>query len=145
MVTLKDITGAINLKLKEKFPNIKRETKDISEGFERPSFFVSLDNSSKSSFMDLAVERSATVRILYFASSRTESRIELLEVQESLEELFNHKITIKDDFMVEVNEMNTEKFDNGAIEFSFDIYYIEELNDNDDTELIEELEVNINN
>ncbi|MBB6218185.1 hypothetical protein HNQ80_004325 [Anaerosolibacter carboniphilus] len=143
MVTLKDITAAVNTKIEENFPEIKIETRDITEGFDRPSFFTDIDYARKGSFMDSAVERSMTVRIHYFASNRNKHRLELLDVQEKLEDMFFQTLEIKDQFIVHINETNVEKLEGGIIEFSFDINYIEELEIEDPSELMDGIEVSI--
>ncbi|WP_063870694.1 phage tail terminator family protein [Paenibacillus sp. Root444D2] len=147
MVTLKDIAKAINAKLKESFPDIQINTKDISEGFARPSFTVDFDNSTKSPFGSHGVERTVHVIIYFFPSDRSQYKIEMLDVQDKLENAFTYTLTILDGFVVYLDELSSDKVD-GVLQFAFDIHYIEiDYTDDvgEDGEVLEDIEnLNLN-
>ncbi|MED3549961.1 DUF6838 family protein [Cytobacillus praedii] len=119
MITYKDIKLAINSKLINKF-NIEVNSNDVKEGFIRPSFFVSLDNIAPSSTVD-QVEKSLTVRINYFPTDKDNFSLELLDIQEQLENLFNLKLEVLDR-LINIDEVNALTTD-GVLEFSFDISF----------------------
>ena len=119
MITYKDIKKAVNGLLTEEF-NIEINSNDVKEGFIRPSFFVSFDNQTKSSTLT-QIEKSLTIRINYFPSDRYEYSIELMEVQEQLESLFDLKLPVKDRRFNIVDVAST--VNDGVLDFSFDIEF----------------------
>ena len=119
MITYKDIKKAINGLLTEEF-NIEINSNDVKEGYSRPSFFVSFDNQTKSSTLT-QIEKSLTIRINYFPSDRYGNSIELMDMQEQLENLFDVKLPVKDRRfnIVDVTSTVTD----GVLDFSFDIEF----------------------
>ncbi|MDN4093573.1 hypothetical protein QYF48_12180 [Brevibacillus agri] len=124
MLTLKQIALAINNKLAEVLPNIPIQSKDISEGFERPSLFVDFDNITTSDYIGNKRERNIQVIIYFFPTDRYNNKIEILEVQEALEQAFSGQLMIKEGFIVYPLEVNSVKVD-GVLQFSFEIYTLE--------------------
>lgn len=119
MITYKDVKLAINNKLLGAF-DVEITSKDIKEGFNRPSFFVDFDNMARSSTEE-QVSKEFTVRIYYFPRNRYEYSIEVLEVQEELEELFELKLEVLDR---KFNVMETiSEIVDGVLVFSFDIQF----------------------
>lgn len=93
MISLKDIRQAVNHQLN--VTGIEINSRDVSEGFNRPSFFVQLDNV-KTFSTPTHVRRSLTVRIYYFPTERHENSMELLNMQEQIESLFVLHLKVKD-------------------------------------------------
>lgn len=117
MITYTDIKKAINSSLKKKF-NIEINSKDISEGFIRPSFFVGLENTNRSSDEN-QIHKSMTIQIYYFPTDRYEYSLEIMDVQEQLENLFDLKLKAKDRYF-NINEARSNTTD-GVLSFAFDI------------------------
>lgn len=67
MIKLSELLKAVNTRLKETFPNISVDSKDLSEVFNRPSFRTELDGLKTSAFMTTFKERNFTIRIYFFA------------------------------------------------------------------------------
>ncbi|WP_256761409.1 DUF6838 family protein [Cohnella sp. WQ 127256] len=141
MVTLKEVATAINVKLEEVLPSIPVNTKDIKEGFARPSLYVDFDNATKSPFGSHGVERKIRVIIYFFPTSKDRYKFEILDVQEKLENAFTYTLEIKDGFIVYPDELTSDKVD-GVLQFAFDISYIE-IDDTETGEDIENLIMNI--
>lgn len=118
MITYKDIRIAINRKLKT--TGIEVNSRDVSEGFLRPSFFVQLDNVNRSGDEN-NVHKSLTVQLYYFPTDEYEYAIEVLDMQETLENLFDLKLPIKDR-LINVDEFNTGVVD-GVLNCSFDLAF----------------------
>ena len=118
MITYKDIKIAINTRLKTL--GIEITSRDVTEGFKRPSFFVQLDNSVRSADEN-QVYKSMTVEIYYFPSDRYEYSVEVLDIQERLENLFDLKLPIKDR-LINIDEANTIITD-GVLNFSFELAF----------------------
>lgn len=116
MITYKNIKNAINHKLG--VFDVEINSGDVSEGFKRPSFFVQLENSKRSGD-ESQVHKTMTVQIYYFPTDRYEYSIEVLEMQERLEELFDLKLSVIDRWL-NIDELNTILID-GVLNCSFDL------------------------
>lgn len=143
MITYKDIKKAINSLLTKEFA-VVINSNDVKEGFIRPSFFVQLENSNRSGD-ESQVHKSLTVQIYYFPSDRHKYSIEVMEVQEQLENLFDLKLKVLDRFF-NIDDTNATTTD-GVLSFAFDIAFYEgrefEYSTNDvkyPVELMEELD-----
>lgn len=119
MITYKQIKKSINEKLKAKF-NIEINSRDIREGFIRPSFFVDFENINKNA-LESQIERSFTVRIYFFPTDRNAPSMEILDVLEQLEEIFDLKLQVGDRHL-NIFETNSETTD-GVLQFEFDIHF----------------------
>lgn len=140
MITYKDLRTAINLKLKNL--GIEINSSDVSEGFNRPSFFVQFDNNIRSADEN-QVHKSLSVQIYYFPTDRYEYSIEVLEMQESLEELFDLKLPVINRQLT-INDVTTILTD-GVLNCSFDIEFYDgrEINKYEQypSEMMGELEI----
>ncbi|WP_369899746.1 DUF6838 family protein [Bacillus manliponensis] len=133
MITYKDIKLAVNRLIKSRF-NIEINSNDVEEGFKRPSFFVQLEDNERSGY-ETQVHKSLTIRIYYFPKDRNKNSIELLDVQEQLENLFDLKLEVKDRyFNIDSVQNNTP---DGVLDFSFDIAFYEGREIDDTTNPIE--------
>ena len=138
MLTLKQIDKAIGDLILNHFPNIEIQSTDVKEGFNRPSFFVKLDNPIRDTRL-YSSNRSMTVRINYFPKSRKDYAIDLMDVQDELETVFNLNISIADR-TITIDETRAQVID-GVLEFEFDLEFSEAVEIEDDSEIMEELEL----
>lgn len=120
MITLKDIRIAVNRQLKK--TGIEINSRDVEEGFNRPSFFVQFNNVNRSG-TETQIERMLSVNIYYFPSDRYEYAIEVLEIQDTLENLFDLKLRVKD------RHLNVDDFqsfvNDGVLNASFDMEFFD--------------------
>lgn len=118
IVKYKDIHKAIADRIKVKYPDMVFST-DIKEGLEKPSFFVSIGNLKARDFNNEAMDRNITVRIYYFP--KTNTRLELMEKMDDLNELF-----IEDNIIKINNEFAFEIFEDIEMEILDDVlhYYV---------------------
>lgn len=145
MIHLKEIALAINQKLKRVLPAIPTQSKDISEGFDRPALFVDFDEVTTAKYGPVSRERTVSVTIYYFPKDRYTNKIDILEVQETLEQAFSEPLTIRKGFVSFTAELSSSKTD-GVLQTSFDLYYIERLDDPEDedsAEYMEHLDMNL--
>lgn len=89
-----DIMTAINNKL-EMIDDISISS-DVTEGIERPSFFVQFDNIGTKPFMQVGKDTSFNCYIHYFPSDKKESQVELLEMRNTLEDLFLDELIVNE-------------------------------------------------
>lgn len=118
MITLKDIRIAVNKQLNK--TGIEINSRDVEEGFKRPSFFVQFNNVGRHG-TETQIERMLSVNVYYFPSDRYEYAIEVLEMEETLGDLFDLKLPVRDR-LLNVDEFNTFLND-GVLNCSFDIEF----------------------
>ncbi|QHI73785.1 phage tail terminator family protein [Aminipila terrae] len=144
MITYGEIHEAIVNKVRGHFPKIKIQASDNEKGLVRPSFRVTFDSVSSSNFMNTAQDRSIPVRILFFPSDREKYRLEILDIQWQLVDLFLiGNITTKSGFIIETHECESETVD-GVLHFTFDLELYEDLIITDDRELMGDIELQEN-
>ncbi len=150
MVKLSQILMAVNLKLAEKFPNIKIDSKDLGEKFDRPSFRTELDGLKTSAFMTTYKERKFVIRIYYFPENKNKSRVERANMVDKLEDAFLQTLEVKlsqeeqekgHTFYIPVDEMSFDETD-GVLIASFESYTMEEIVNDITENMMEELEFN---
>ncbi|MFJ5771405.1 DUF6838 family protein [Psychrobacillus sp. NPDC093180] len=119
MITYIDIKKTLNTRIKKKF-NIEVISKDVTEGFNRPSFFIGIENPIRSGDEN-QVHKSMTIQIYYFPTDRYEYALEIMDVQEQLENLFDLKLKVKDRYF-NIDEARANTTD-GVLSFAFDIEF----------------------
>lgn len=144
IVKYTEIHKSIVNKLKSKLPTIKVTSEDVTEGFVRPSFFLSLDEMKASDFMNTSLDRNMTVRIYYFSTTIDKNKVELLKVQDDIQDLFltDNVIKVTDYLSVEIQEIEFSVVDK-VLHCYFDVMLSEDYNRVDNTPNMEELEVKI--
>lgn len=116
---MKDIFKAINSKIKETFPNVVIQSTDISEGFQRPCFYVDFENFRGAAEGGTIKSEKMDIEIHYFPSDRYKYKIEMLEVLRKLENAFIGTLKIND--KVKINILDTEaKKTDGVLIFTFE-------------------------
>lgn len=123
-IKLKTLALSINKQIKDVFPSIPITSKDIEEGFERPSFFVDFDSFRAEQVSRRRAERSGHIVIYYFPSDRYQYKMELLDVQETLENVFLDGLVIDEETILYVGEISSQVID-GVLQFEFDLDYME--------------------
>lgn len=107
-----DIHRSIVTRIKTKFPDAVFST-DVEKAITRPSFFIDFDNIKASDFMNEALDKNITVRIYYFSTIVNENKIELLDMQDDLVEMFleNNLITVNENIKFEIQELDLSVID----------------------------------
>ena len=140
MIKLSQILKAVNTKLKETFPKIEIDSKDLSEKFNRPSFRTELNGLKTSAFMTTYKERHFTIRIYFFNSVIGKGRLERLKITEAIEDAFLGSLKVTDDFIIPVDDIDFDETDEGVLIASFDSLTMEQIENDVDSEMMEELE-----
>lgn len=147
MVKLSEILASVNRTLKENFPGIKIDSKDLSEQFDRPSFRTELDALKTEAFMTGYKKRNLVIRIYYFPKDKGKGRLEKLKIQDKLEEAFYLHLKVDRTaplpaFLFPIDEISFEESD-GVLITTFETYSYEEIEREDTTPEMENLGVNI--
>lgn len=123
MLTRAQITKAINDKVLAEFPTIPIQSSDVEEGFQRPSFFVSLETNRGEGFQ-FSNLRDMTCRILFFPTSRYQYMEEAYDVMDRLEKLFGLSFTVGDR-TITINSATADVIDK-VVHFDFDFSYYDD-------------------
>lgn len=140
MIKLSELLKAVNTRLKETFPNISVDSKDLSEVFNRPSFRTELDGVKTSAFMTTFKERNFTIRIYFFCTKIGQGRLERLKVSDEIENAFLGTLWVNETFTIPVDEIEFEETDDGVLIASFDSITMEQIENDINAEMMEELE-----
>jgi hypothetical protein len=149
MIGIKDIITAINNLLKENFPDVKRQSTDIRQGYTRPCFYVEMDRDMAYKLNTQLKEKTVSIRIYYFPTTEYDSRVELLDMQDKLENIFLEGVWITPSFFMPTFQQDGQ--DNGLdfvivdgiLQMQFYLYSIQEIPDTTKYEPLENLYTNI--
>lgn len=141
MITLDDIIVAINTLLETKFPDIKEESTDNKEALDRPSFFVTIETNKSGQQSTSETTKKVGIRIYYFPTDEHDCQIELLEMQDSLDELFSNGFMIDDTYInLDEDGIDYTTTDN-ILQALFYVNYINTTDLDTDYEYMEELQI----
>ena len=118
---LKAVIGKIRAR-----SDIAITSQDIEEGFERPSFFVSLENIKQKNHMSNALERTGDIRISFFPSNKHKNQVEILDTQDLLTDIFQKErdIKLESGSVIQVDEADVDVVDK-VLHFDFKIWLLE--------------------
>lgn len=145
MITVIDLIRNLTLLLEKKFTGIQVQDRDITEGFDRPSFFIDyLDD--KASSMAQYFNDTYEMVIYYFASNRYKGWLELLKVQSKLRYIAQDEYSLDniEEFHFWMEDVNfyVDKKDK-VLKMSFRIRLVQEDDRPDLTPEMEELDLDI--
>lgn len=127
MITTKDVVKAINTVLKSTFPDKSVVSTDKDKAVKPGSFYVEYPAPIMDGPKNFKHE-SGTIYIDYFPPDRYNNRLEFFNVQEKLREVFADTLTVEEDFVIPINELQfTENDDVLILQFDYEMWqYIEE-------------------
>jgi len=116
---------------------------DIVEKITRPCFYVDFSNNKTNLMLKHSKERSVKLELFYFAQKKNNAKIEVLEMQDLLSDIFTTSLKITEDYYISIHscDFETNKKD-GYLILSLDLNTLETL-DEEGTEQLEELDTNI--
>ena len=94
MITALDIRIAVMDLLKKQYPTYKRYGNEVTEGFDKPSFFVSIQPTLNSNESVNFKKYGYSIIITYFQSIKKE--IDNMQKAAQIEELFGFQMPVKD-------------------------------------------------
>lgn len=141
MITYKNIFVSLISQIRGTIKGVTITSNDISEGFERPSFFIDIENVRPENFMNKFSEKTLDIEILYFPKDINKNQLELLEITDILSKNFidNNYIELEDGLIVEVKNAKFNTV-NKVLHFDFEIFISEEYEEKE-YELMEEIEL----
>ena len=140
MIKYSEIHRAIVREIKSKNGDVAFST-DIEEGITRPSFFVELDNISTDDFMREAMDSEVTCRIYYFSTTIDNNRIEIYQVMDNLNELFQGTLLeVNEELKIEIETIDFSVVDK-VLQCYFELAFSTDYEIVDDRPVMENLEL----
>ncbi|MFD3271517.1 DUF6838 family protein [Paenibacillus dendritiformis] len=136
-LTRAQLNKAINDKIKAEFPSIPIQSRDVTEGFERPSFYVNLETRETETFQ-FNVRRDMTCRIRFFPTDRYEFKEEAYDIQDRLEELFGLNFPVLGR-TITLGSAETDIIDK-VVHYDFDFSYYDVAGQEETGEAMQELD-----
>lgn len=127
MLTIRETLAVFVEFLRKNFNETAVSSQDITENFNRSTFYIKFDNIKSSEYMGKFSEKDITVRIVYFPENDTDNVIELLVKQDELMKKFAQStvVKLKDGVFANIEEYNSTIIDK-TLHFDFDAYVFEE-------------------
>ena len=138
MKTVADVIKAVKEKLEEQFPDVRVWSTDKSEDFGKKCFFIKY-TASRDGKPDF-IHDYGEIRLYYFPESDKDNRIELIDMQEQLSQLFLFRVFAGSEFAIPITELTFE-IDNDVLVMSFEFDLYQEVNPDSSLPDMEVLEV----
>lgn len=122
-LTLRQIKSAIEDKIEAAFPNVTVHKTGVENKFDRPSFYVLMDNINSDEQLYNRT-RTMSVLIRYFPADRYQHTLELLDTQDALESTFGLNLSIQDRVMTLVS--SPADVVDGVLHFPFSFTFLED-------------------
>lgn len=134
IVTLIDINKAIVNQITQGLINtpyntVEFSSTDIKEEIIRPCFYVEFFRNKTGKYNADNKERKLTTKLYYFAKEQNKYKIELLEIQDLLDNIFLEGLKVNNNFIINLDgqlDFSVDKT-NGFLICTFDLYTIEEI------------------
>ncbi|MCB2310655.1 hypothetical protein LGL55_05900 [Clostridium tagluense] len=151
IVTLIDINRAIvdNITLalaNTEFKDVEFASTDIVEEITRPSFYVDILKNKTNLMLQNARERNLELQLFYFAKNRYKSKLEVLEMQDLLSDIFISSLKVTEDFYIHIHgcEFDINKKD-GYLILNLELYVLEDITEfmhkDENQEWMEEMDI----
>lgn len=150
IVTLKAIdlaivTQIVNALKDTTYKDVKFASTDILEEITRPSFYIDFSNNKTNLMLANARERNLKLRLFYFCENIKNSKIELMEIQDLLSDIFISCLKIDEENYAHIHECDFDiNKKDGYLTLNTELYILEQLEE-EGTELLEELNIKVEN
>lgn len=147
MLSVIDIIRSLTELISTKYPQYKITDADVSEGFEKPCFFIDVEDVQTSWEASDYLRESSNIKIVFFAEDLYTGFLELLDMKNNLTILFNDPLLVSDgktEYYVSLLNTNSELFKSDKV-LTFDITadLIQKVERVENNPNMEELSVNI--
>lgn len=114
MVTVIDVIRELTGTLEAAFPQYRVNTKDLTEGFDRPSYYIDVDEVRSGKITADYFREAADLTICYFSEELFKGFLDLLEVKAKLQVILDQPLEIEEKCHatfngVQITVSNTDK------------------------------------
>lgn len=138
MIGLLDIKSSIVSLLKNNF-KYKVINNAVKEGFDKPSFFIKVENLSINRVTPNLIEESIFVTINFFIDKDLEKHNTHLSVADALKRVFISKLKVKDRYLT-IEEMSCD-YREEVLEFTFFLSFYNRVEKSDNSEYAENISI----
>ena len=97
MLSVINVIKALTLLVESKFPNYPVNDRDLTEGFDRPSYFIDIDEVRGENVTSELVKETADISLYFFEEDIYSGFLKLLDMKNDLLELLNNPLALTDD------------------------------------------------
>lgn len=140
MKSVIDVIASLSNLIQDTYPEYKLIDYDVDEGFDKPAFFVSVENVSTSFIATDYIQESSDLEITFFAEDRYEGFLNLLDMKNNLMQLFTEPLEIADNFYVTLLDTTSEIYKaDKVLTFSFTANIVNKVERNETDDYMENL------
>lgn len=140
MKSVIDVIASLSNLIQDTYPEYKLIDYDVDEGFDKPAFFVSVENVSTSFVATDYIQESSDLEITFFAEDRYEGFLTLLDMKNNLMQLFTEPLEIADNFYVTLLDTTSEIYKaDKVLTFSFTANIVNKVERNETDDYMENL------
>jgi hypothetical protein len=96
MLSVIDVIKSLSDLISSEYSEYKLIDYDVDEGFEKPCFFIDVEDVNTSWVASDYIKESSTLKIVFFAENRYEGFLDLLDMKNNLTVLFDDPLYITD-------------------------------------------------
>lgn len=148
MLSVIDVIRSLSDLISTHYPQYKIIDCDIDEGFDRPSFFIDVEDVNTSWVASDYIKESSALKIVFFAENRYEGFLDLLDMKNNLTVLFDDPLYITDGKTEYHCQMITTDSDlykqDKVLTFNIQADLIQKVDRKETKPYMEELNTNIN-
>lgn len=148
MLSVVDVIRSLTELINTNYPQYKIIDCDIDEGFDRPSFFIDVEDVNTSWVATDYIKESSNIQIVFFAENRYEGFLDLLDMKNNLTVLFDEPLYISDEtseYYVSLLTTNSDLYkQDKVLTFNIQAELIQKVERVDNSPYMEQLNCNIN-
>lgn len=140
IVTVIDVIRALSDLIQKNYPEYKLIDYDVDEGFEKPAFFINVENVNTTFVATDYIQESSDLEITFFAEDRYTGFLALLDMKNNLMGLLGEPLQVGDNFYVTLLETTADVFkQDKVLTFSFTANIVNKIERNETDDYMENL------
>lgn len=147
MLSVIDVIRALSELIETKYPDYPVIDYDVDEGFEKPAYFIEVEDVNTGWVAADYIKESSTIKIVFFAENRYEGFLELLDIKNSLTVLFDDPLYVtngKEEYYVSLLNTASDIYKaDKVLEFTLNADLIQKVERKETDLYMENLENNI--
>lgn len=147
LLSVVDVIRSLTELINTNYPQYKIIDCDVDEGFDRPSFFIDVEDVNTSWVATDYIKESSNIQIVFFAENRYEGFLDLLDMKNNLTVLFDEPLYISDEtseYYVSLLTTNSDLYkQDKVLTFNIQAELIQKIERVDTSPYMEQLECNI--
>ncbi len=148
LLSVIDIIKSLSDLITTNYSDYKLIDYDVSEGFEKPAFFIEVEDIETNWVANDYIKESSNLKIVFFAAERYEGFLELLDMKNNLTVMFDDPLYVSDgksEYYVSLLNTASDIYKTDKVlEFTLHADLIQKVDRKEVEPYMEELSTNIN-